>query len=86
MLFLFYDGYKYLGMPPLATPLPPLSTIAAHWAVALIVNDTAFYWMHRLMHHRVFYKRFHKKHHVFKADDGLSHFVVCTQTCIDIRM
>lgn len=67
ILFLFYDAYKYLGMPPLATPLPPLHTVAAHWALALVVNDTTFYWMHRLMHHRAFYKRFHKKHHEFKV-------------------
>ena len=80
-LFLMYDGYTLLGMPPMRTPLPPLATVLAHWAVALVVNDTLFYWTHRLMHHRVFYKRLHKKHHEFKVGVGRAWMRMCMKAC-----
>ncbi|TAE16973.1 MAG: fatty acid hydroxylase family protein [Bacteroidetes bacterium] len=31
--------------------------------VMLIVHDTYFYWMHRLMHHPALFKKFHVLHH-----------------------
>jgi len=31
--------------------------------LALIIHDTYFYWMHRLMHHRKLFKYFHLVHH-----------------------
>ena len=31
--------------------------------LTLIIHDTYFYWMHRLMHHPKLYKYFHKVHH-----------------------
>ena len=27
--------------------------------VLIIINDFYFYWMHRILHHKYFYKRFH---------------------------
>src|SRR5665647_1053589 len=32
--------------------------------IALIVGDFSFYWLHRLLHHPLFYK-YHKDHHNF---------------------
>lgn len=39
-----------------------------YWVVSVIamilLHDTYFYWMHRTIHHRWFYKTFHKVHHL----------------------
>ena len=32
----------------------------------IFFHDTYFYWMHRLMHHSLFYERIHKVHHLSK--------------------
>jgi len=66
ILFILYDIFIYFGME-MAQPLPPIRTILVQWLIALVVNDTLFYWTHRLMHHRWFYKLIHKKHHEFKV-------------------
>ncbi|MGH1337734.1 MAG: sterol desaturase family protein [Aureispira sp.] len=31
--------------------------------LSLVVHDTYFYWMHRVLHHPILYKRFHFVHH-----------------------
>jgi sterol desaturase/sphingolipid hydroxylase (fatty acid hydroxylase superfamily) len=31
------------------------------------IDTTISYWNHRILHHRLFYKHFHKKHHKFNA-------------------
>ena len=31
--------------------------------LAIILHDTYFYWMHRVLHHRSLYKMFHRVHH-----------------------
>lgn len=31
--------------------------------VAMIIHDAYFYWIHRMMHHPLFFKRFHLVHH-----------------------
>lgn len=33
-------------------------------ALILITHDTYFYWTHRAMHHKIFYKTFHRVHHL----------------------
>jgi lathosterol oxidase len=29
----------------------------------IIIHDTYFYWMHRTIHHQIFYNKFHRTHH-----------------------
>lgn len=31
--------------------------------VSIVVHDTYFYWTHRLMHHKLLFKKFHQVHH-----------------------
>ncbi len=31
---------------------------------AIVLHDTYFYWTHRLMHHRLFFRAFHRVHHL----------------------
>lgn len=41
----------------------PLWWIGASLALSLIIHDTYFYWMHRLLHHKKIYKHTHLVHH-----------------------
>ncbi|MFC4210558.1 sterol desaturase family protein [Pedobacter lithocola] len=41
----------------------PVWYIAASLLVALILQDTYFYWMHRLLHHKMLFKHAHLLHH-----------------------
>lgn len=39
------------------------------WAILsipllIILHDTFFYWMHRTLHHKIFYNKFHRTHHL----------------------
>ena len=52
-LFTVHPGVQPLGMAYL------LASIAA----IVVAHDTYFYWLHRLMHHRLFFRRFHRTHH-----------------------
>jgi len=38
----------------------------------MIVEDTSFYWLHRLFHTPRFYKLIHKKHHEFINTVGIA--------------
>jgi sterol desaturase/sphingolipid hydroxylase (fatty acid hydroxylase superfamily) len=33
-------------------------------ALTIVLHDTYFYWTHRLMHHRRFFRLFHRRHHL----------------------
>lgn len=41
----------------------PVWYIAVSLVLSLIVHDTYFYWMHRIMHHKALFKIFHLVHH-----------------------
>ena len=38
----------------------------------MIIDDTLFYWIHRLFHIPFFYKLFHKKHHEYNNTVGIA--------------
>lgn len=42
------------------------------FAVCMQVDDFFFYWSHRALHHRLLYRRIHKKHHDFKHSITIS--------------
>ena len=52
--------------------LPPLGVLACHVAFAVAVDDTLFYWLHRLLHHPRIYRHVHKQHHEFHHPVGLA--------------
>ena len=37
-----------------------------------MINDFAFYWAHRALHHPLLYARIHKQHHQFVASIGFA--------------
>ena len=42
--------------------------------VLIIINDFYFYWMHRILHHKYFIKRFHQIHHLSMNPTPLASF------------
>ncbi|KAH6936445.1 hypothetical protein HPB50_017395 [Hyalomma asiaticum] len=57
--------------------LPPLSRAVAHFACFVAIEEALFYYSHRLLHHRLLYRRFHKKHHEWTAPVAIT-AVYCT--------
>ena len=43
---------------------PELHVVLAQLAACIIIEDAAFYWVHRLLHHPKLYRHCHKVHHV----------------------
>lgn len=52
-----------------ADALPPL---LLQVLFAMFVNDTLYYWTHRLFHLPGLYALFHKRHHAFTAPSGIA--------------
>ena len=53
---------------PLAEALYDVSSVWQHvWRLGFcfVVEDSAFYWIHRALHHRAIYALVHKRHHAF---------------------
>ena len=71
IIYLFYDLLKYQGMVVIG-PLPSLATFVWQLILMLAINDTLFYWAHRLLHTPVLYRAIHKRHHRFTATVGIA--------------
>lgn len=41
----------------------PVVWLFISWALCLIIHDTYFYWMHRLLHHKKLFNLMHLEHH-----------------------
>ena len=52
--------------------IPGSTEIVLQIVFFMVVEDTAFYWIHRLMHTPWLYKRIHKKHHEFTTTIGIA--------------
>jgi len=67
LAYFLFPYFRFFGMPALASPLPPFSTVFWHISLMHIFNDVTFYFSHRLLHWGVLYKYFHKQHHEYKT-------------------
>ena len=47
--------------------IPTPATMASQFTVAFLVNETLFYWGHRLLHTPALYATIHKQHHQYKG-------------------
>jgi sterol desaturase/sphingolipid hydroxylase (fatty acid hydroxylase superfamily) len=70
-LYFLYPAFAYFGAT-VSGPLPPAHIILRDLTVAALINDTLFYWGHRMLHHKSVYKYIHKQHHQFKATIGMA--------------
>lgn len=62
-----YYFFKYFQIPYDYASIPHWSTFLWKLIGCLILEDTWHYWAHRLLHHDLLYKHFHKQHHSFTA-------------------
>ena len=66
----------------LQEPFPKASIVLRDLLVFLVIEEIGFYYGHRLMHHPVLYKRFHKMHHEFTAPFGMTGKLYFKGKCI----
>ena len=71
VIYFAYPGFTYFGMK-IFSPLPSISTILRDFAISVAINDTVFYWSHRLLHHKSIYKYIHKQHHQYNVSIGIA--------------
>ncbi len=61
------DG-ALLNLDLLGITAEPLSQVG----VSSALLSGGFYWTHRILHHPVMYKRFHKQHHEYTGTIGFA--------------
>eukprot|EP01114_Cavostelium_apophysatum_P021459 TRINITY_DN7494_c0_g1_i1.p1 TRINITY_DN7494_c0_g1~~TRINITY_DN7494_c0_g1_i1.p1 ORF type:complete len:283 (-),score=37.96 TRINITY_DN7494_c0_g1_i1:27-830(-) len=66
-----YPIIKFFGISA-TVPFPSLNTFAIQFLVFNVLEDTAFYWVHVLMHTRWAFKKFHYVHHEFTTPFSLT--------------
>eukprot|EP01121_Diplochlamys_sp_Union-15-3_P014941 TRINITY_DN483_c0_g1_i1.p1 TRINITY_DN483_c0_g1~~TRINITY_DN483_c0_g1_i1.p1 ORF type:complete len:260 (-),score=17.56 TRINITY_DN483_c0_g1_i1:72-851(-) len=71
LFYYLYGLWKYFGLR-FEAPLPNIAEILLHFAFFILVNDTLFYWSHRLLHTPLLYQRIHKRHHDYKVSIGIA--------------
>ena len=69
LMMLIVGPYLRLVNPAAADPAAVPSFLTLCWQLAAChsINDTWFYWGHRLLHSRAIYAAIHKQHHQFVA-------------------
>jgi len=69
--FVLWPVFTYQGMK-MDGPIPDLLTLLAQFTLFLLINDTCFYWVHRLLHYTPLYLRFHKQHHSYYVSTSIA--------------
>lgn len=70
--FLFVPAMTWSGSFVEGRPCPTAGQVGLEILACMVVEDTLFYWIHRLLHHPRLYKHIHKKHHMFRNSIGLA--------------
>ena len=61
-MFVFSLFFPFIPISSLSSDYE-VTSIISHFIFLVVVHDTYFYWVHRLMHHRLFFPLVHKTHH-----------------------
>lgn len=69
--FVFYPAWRAMGGTS-GDPWPSLFTIAWQVLVCILLQDTMFYWSHRILHSPRLFRAVHRKHHDFRYVRGHS--------------
>lgn len=69
-LYYAYESFLKYDMN-IFRPIPSVLIILRDLLIYIAINDTLFYWGHRLLHHKSIYKYIHKKHHRFNVNVGI---------------
>ena len=67
-----FEVFVFRGMKFDPQSIPPWYISTYQLVLFMILEDFAFYWLHRLLHHPKLYGRIHKLHHKYYAPIGLS--------------
>lgn len=71
ILYFAYPSFISAGVS-ITDPAPSMGIMLRDWLVSIVLNDTLFYWGHRLLHHPAIYKYIHKHHHRFNYSIGIA--------------
>ena len=72
-LVLFFYGLKWRGIPDIQV-LPSIQTVLISCFISDHLYDIITYGVHRILHHKFFYKHIHKLHHEYKSPIAFSVF------------
>eukprot|EP00981_Chlorochromonas_danica_P005713 scaffold1172_cov180-Ochromonas_danica.AAC.40 len=70
-LYYLYPLYQSFGME-VYQPIPSIWIILRDLIISMAINDTLFYWSHRLAHHPAIYQYVHKQHHRYHQSIGIA--------------
>ncbi|KAN0043029.1 hypothetical protein ACTA71_010662 [Dictyostelium dimigraforme] len=71
MMYIFDPAIKAIGLSARA-PLPSIPYLIFTIACCFLIEDFYFYWVHRALHHGIWYKHIHKIHHDHAAPFGMT--------------
>jgi sterol desaturase/sphingolipid hydroxylase (fatty acid hydroxylase superfamily) len=71
LLIISYPLFHYFGISSTAD-LPTFTMFCFQFLVFNILEDTGFYWVHRLLHHPYLYGKIHARHHEFTETFSLN--------------
>ena len=69
MAYLVYPAWAWMGGRS-GAPLPSLFEIGWQLLAMILLQDTIFYWSHRLLHRPSLFRAIHAKHHSFRHVRG----------------
>ncbi|GIX67362.1 fatty acid hydroxylase domain-containing protein 2 [Caerostris extrusa] len=76
VIYFCYALKSYTGYDR-AIKLPKPHIFVLNFIVQILAEEVFFYYSHRILHHPLLYKPFHKKHHEWKSPVGVS-AIYCT--------
>jgi plant 4alpha-monomethylsterol monooxygenase len=69
--FVVYPAWAFMG-GRMGAPLPSVFELAWQLLACILLQDTIFYWSHRVLHRPALFKKIHVKHHTFRHVRGHS--------------